>query len=455
MRIVNFFNIILIMFLAGCRKLDFQKEFTRVKDSTKNITGHEVELLRASEMPIFENGAKLLSEGMTRNQAIGIALQNNPELQAYFEMLGVARADLEQAGLYTNPDIHGFFWPPLQNSTMELETGIFFKISDLWQVPLRKNVEQDILEKTTFKILETILELMKETRIAYDNVLSLQMRFDIAKDILQQNIDLQDNIIYRQDFGLSSDLDKHLANITVSNAQLDLIDTENELSKSYIHLKKILGINPTQEQMKLTECIDDQIEIFKKSLPPLENLIECALVSRPEILYAHMKIKQFKDTIAYERSRIFKDFNAGVSFKQDFTGERGIGPSFEFSLPTFDQNQAQIAKAEFLLEQAKKELLATQLEIKQEVQKHYLDFITFGKGLEIYTDDLLPANTKALEYTNKFEEVMQITMITLLQTKTNLYQNKIKATEIFYNALNSFSQLERAVGKRLDCNQNA
>lgn len=442
---------IVLLFLSGCRKVEINREFYHLKNSTQCITGFDIALLRPAEKSIDLELSKLLfDEGISRNQAIGIALMHNPQLQANFETLGIAKADLEQAGLYTNPDIHGFFWPPLQNSSMELETGAFFKISDLWQVPLRKDIQKDVLERVTFKILESVLEIMKETRMAYDKVLFAQKQLEIHEDIAKQSIDLRDTIYYRQDFGLSSDLDKYFADVTVSNARLDIIRTQNELSQAYMYLKKMLGIAPTPEPIKLTECFDNQVENFNELLPSLEKMQDIALTSRPEILNAHMKIKQFKDTVRLEKASVFRTVNAGVSFKRDFDGSQGIGPNFELSLPVFDHNHAQIARAEFLLEQAKKELIAIQFEIQKEVQKHYLDFINLQKEIAVYNTDLLPANEKALSYVNKYEKIMQVTMVTLLQTKTTLYQNKVRFVEVYFNALNAFSQLERAIGKRID-----
>lgn len=450
MNMLKYCLIIILLFLSGCRKVDINREFIHLKDSTQCMTGFDI-AFRPVERSIDLGLSKLLfDEGVSRNQAIGIALMHNPQLQANFETLGIAKADLEQAGLYTNPDIHGFFWPPLQNSHMELETGAFFTISDLWQVPLRKNIQKDVLERVTFKILESVLEIMKEARMAYDKVLIAQKQLEIHEDIARQSIDLRDNIYYRQGYGLSSDLDKYFADVMVSNARLDVIRIQNELSQAYIYFKKTLGIAPTPEPIKLTERLDKQVESFNELLPSLEKIQDIALTSRPEILNAHMKIKQFKDTIKLEKASVFRTVNAGVSFQGDFDGSKGLGPSLEFSLPVFDQNHAQIARAEFLLEQAKKELVAIQLEIQKEIQNHYLDFINFQKEIAVYNTDLLPASEKALAYVNQYETIMQVTMVTVLQTKTTLYQNKVKFVEVYFNALNAFSQLERAIGKRID-----
>lgn len=450
MKVIKFYFIFLVLLLSGCHKGNINREFSYVKDSTFEMTGHDVVLLNAAQIPIDTTIMQKLTEGITRNEAIGIALKNNPELQVHFETLGIAKADLEQAGLYTNPDINGFFWTPLQDSATELETGISFRVSDLWQVPLKKKVQKDILETVTFRILEFVLETMKNVRIIYDRALFAQARLQLLDDLKQQSLDLRDNIYYRQGFGLESDLDKYLIDIAVNNVLIDIIKSQNEYVQACIALKKILGVAPSPDPVKLTECADECIEHFKQILPSLETLQNWALIHRPEIFKAHMKIQQFKDTIALEKSKVFRTVNAGVALKRDFDSDKGIGPSFELSLPVFDQNQAQITRAEFLLEQVKKELLAIQLDIQKEVQTHYVDFVNHEKILRIYTDSIVPLYEKAVDYTDEFAQIMQITMVTVLHTEIGLIHNQILAVDIKQDICSTFSRLERAVGKRID-----
>ena len=451
MRIIKFLTVsFLLLGLSGCHKPDMIQEFASLNKNARDLTGHTIALRSPARLECDKNMTEYIARGLTHNQAISLALLNNPELQAHFEELGVAKADLVQAGLYTNPDIQGFFWLPFRNTATEMEIGTFFNITDLWQVPLRKKVKQDVLEATTFKILELILETIRKTQYAYDNALSAQNKLCILTDIEHKTGSLRDAIYYRYDFGLSSDLDKHLTDITVNKARIDIAHAEKDLTHAYLDFKNVLGITPTPDPITLNDPFRIPVKKIKQALPPPEELQTYALCNRPELFRLRMKIKQFKDTIALENARTFKKINAGFSFKQDFDADRGIGPSFELSLPLFDQNQAQKARAQFLLAQAEKELIATRLEIQKNVRKHYLDVISFAEELIIYEDKILPSYKKAIEYVDTYEKVMQMTVVTLLQTKKEFYEHQLRAIETNYHLLNALSELERATGKRLD-----
>ncbi len=93
------------LFLSGCATVDLRSGFSNVSSSVQERLA----------MPVFwSNGTdldreasdrlkKLLSEKITADEAVQVALLNNRELQAIYSDLGVAQADLVQAGLLSNP----------------------------------------------------------------------------------------------------------------------------------------------------------------------------------------------------------------------------------------------------------------------------------------------------------------------------------------------------------------
>ncbi|MCL5875083.1 MAG: TolC family protein, partial [Candidatus Dependentiae bacterium] len=103
--------------LVGCTKVKIESDFSKLQQKSvetigssitlDNIVHHEI-----SDIPYTKD----TEGGLTRNDAVSIALQNNPDLQADFQNLGIAKADLVQAGLYTNPSINSVFRFPTRDS---------------------------------------------------------------------------------------------------------------------------------------------------------------------------------------------------------------------------------------------------------------------------------------------------------------------------------------------------
>jgi cobalt-zinc-cadmium efflux system outer membrane protein len=70
----------------------------------------------------------LLAQPLTADAAVQVALLRSRELQAVYEDLGVAQADLVHAGLLRNPDLAGFFRIPDRGPS-----GVNWNVGlDLW-----------------------------------------------------------------------------------------------------------------------------------------------------------------------------------------------------------------------------------------------------------------------------------------------------------------------------------
>src|SRR5262245_10872226 len=74
-----------------------------------------------------------LQDGLTSQEAVAIALWNSPSFQATLADLGIARADLVEAGLLRNPVLSLLF--PI--GPKQLEWTLQFPFEVLWQRPRR------------------------------------------------------------------------------------------------------------------------------------------------------------------------------------------------------------------------------------------------------------------------------------------------------------------------------
>ncbi|MDQ6622397.1 MAG: hypothetical protein M3Y86_02780, partial [Verrucomicrobiota bacterium] len=76
-----------------------------VQSSVRERIGQRVEWRKdaAADAEISQAVRALLRGTLTAERAVQIALLNNRELQATFEELGIANADLTEAGLLKNP----------------------------------------------------------------------------------------------------------------------------------------------------------------------------------------------------------------------------------------------------------------------------------------------------------------------------------------------------------------
>src|SRR5687767_9049147 len=92
----------LIMLLPASVLAQGKRQSADVSQEVESRTGHKLRPETKSEAPASPEGVSL-DDGVTEDEAVAIALWNNPALQAEMTALGLARADVIQAGLLANP----------------------------------------------------------------------------------------------------------------------------------------------------------------------------------------------------------------------------------------------------------------------------------------------------------------------------------------------------------------
>lgn len=447
--IKKIFCFLVVVILPGCFHVQTHKEYSQLKSRAQNLLDEPVEhgiphQYSLDQMPNVE-----IKNGLSRDNAVTIALRNNPELRAEFENLGIAKADLEQAGLFNNPSVEGIFALPKKNNLDNNVTNLIdvyatMRISDLWVVPLSKHVAEDVLEIVSLQILSKILDTVAETKKTFNECLYVDLQLNNTNNLLKTTKLLRDEIYYQQQYGYTSKYDQSLIDSKVAHAQADIIETEQTQLLAHLKLKELLGINPDDGLLQVSGDL-----AIESPVPTCEEIQEYAINHRPEILIANMKIEQYKDLIRLEKAKIFNNVNFGFSFQQDFGTTKGWGPAFILDVPAFDSNYAQIAKAEFLQAQSYEMLTAAKVKIKTEIMQAFRSLTYFREELRVYEQNLLPPLQNAIDYAYRFVETMQINVIDALQAEITYYEENQKKIELQLQANQALVNLERATGRKL------
>jgi len=110
----------------------------------------------------------LLARPLGVDDAVQISLFKNSSLQATFEDLGIAQADVVQAGQLRNPDIAGFLrFPDSPPSGLNWNIGVDMWLLDGFLVPIREKLADAAEEQAIRQVTDKVLRLAAETRAAY------------------------------------------------------------------------------------------------------------------------------------------------------------------------------------------------------------------------------------------------------------------------------------------------
>ena len=102
---------LIILFIWGCTTVKSEADFTDLEKQLGKSGDYPMlwEQSKKDEEKIKGLVIQALEGGLTRNEAVSVALLNNRMLQSAFEEIGIAKSDLIQAGLYSNPNLGAIF----------------------------------------------------------------------------------------------------------------------------------------------------------------------------------------------------------------------------------------------------------------------------------------------------------------------------------------------------------
>lgn len=124
-----------------------------------------------------------------------------------------------------------------------------------------------------------------------------------------------------------------------------------------------------------------------------------------------------------------------------------LGPAFNLTIPVFDQNQAQIAKARYAYEQSVATLDAVQRGVVQQVRQAVDEVDTANRVVEYFRVKLLPQAQSNLELSSRSYEVGRATVIVLLDAQRVLLSTRRDAVAADRDAAIAVAELERVTAR--------
>ncbi len=401
----------------------------------------------AADTEISQTIQSLLRGTLTAERAVQIALLNNRELQATFEEIGIANADLTEAGLLKNPVFNvSARFPDRPPSATNLEFSVVQDFLDLLMIPLRKKVAAAELARVELKVGDEVLKLAAEVKTAFYTLQGKQMLFGRLGE-LGNTYGAALELTQRQhEAGNINDLELANQQSTYSQAKLDAAQVAAEMRSDQEKLNRLMGVWGAQTQWKIANELPG---IAGRDFPT-EHLESLAIAQRLDLAASKAEVGAVVQSLGLTKTyRYVGAIEFGVNTEKSPDRQRVTGPTLSLQLPIFNQGKARIARLEAQLRQAERRLEAQAIDIRSEVREAR-DRLLAKKDLSTYyRDELLPERKKVLELTVTNYNAMLKGPYDLLLAR----QNELAAERGYIDALRDYwiarADLERAVGGRL------
>ena len=433
--------------IAGCASVPPKGGFADVQQLIGQRTGLRLQWVQGKpeEAAVQEATQALLQQELTAEAAVQVALLNNRSLQATYEELGIAQADVVQAGLLQNPVFAGSWRLPSHLSVLNSEYGVSQNFLDLLLLPLRKKLAAAQFEQAKLRVSDAVLRLSAEVKSAYYTLQGTQQMLTMRRTVVEAAEAAAELAKRQQQAGNLNALDLANEQAAYHQAKLDLARSEAEARLDREHLNRLMGFAEAKEHWTIT----DQLPELPPTDPLPTDLETVAASKRLDLAAARKTVEMLQRALTTTRVGVVPSVDVGVDAEHDLDHAWVIGPTATVAVPIFDQRQAARARAQAQLRQGQQQLAALEAEIRSEVRTAWERLLAARTTAESYRDSLIPLRTQIVDQEQRHVNYMLRGVYDLLLAK----QNEVTARRDYIEAVRDYwvawADLERAVGGQL------
>ncbi len=440
-----------LSFLVGCSSVPNGAGFDDVRMAVADRTGQDVRWNRESEADREAAKAvhRLLSKELTVDDAVRVALLDNQGLQATYEELGIAQAEVVEAGLLRNPSL-GFDlrFPRFQSPLLPYDVEVTQSFLELLTMPLRKRAAGAALSAAKQRVTNEVLKTVADVEVAFYRAQGGEQLADLRRSVLAATAASYDAARRLHDAGNITDLTLADERAMYEQSKIEAARAERNSLDAREELNALMGAwGADAGAWKITPRLP---ALPEEEIDP--NRLESLAVSRRSDLgAARQEVEVAAQSLGLTRyTALFPNLSAGANVQQDADGEFTAGPSLQIPIPLFNQGQPAVAAAVARFRQSRRRYAALAVEVRAEVRRARNDWLAARNLAEYYGRVIVPLRHQIVEQSQLQFNAMQIGIFELLQSK----QAEIDAGREYVGALEDYwvaqAELERAVGGRVE-----
>ena len=402
-------------------------------------------------------------QSLTLQQAEQIAIQNHPQIQVATQLASAAAAQVVEAkssyypqtygsltgveaehnsrvaaGVLNNPIIYDRFADGVAVNQLVTDFGRTYEL--VKSSNLHAKAQQENVTATRADVLLRVNQ-------AYFAVLKSQAVLQVAEQTVKSRQLVADQTSALQKNNLKSGLDASFANVDLAQAQLLLIQAQNDVQSSFADLSTALGYS-------------DQRMFVLADQPPQPSppadfapLVQEALQNRPELIGQDFNVKSAQSYATAERELWLPTISAvGVAglipFRQDTLASRYAAAGFNVNVPIFNGRLFTARKNEATARANAQQQFLRDLQnrVVRDVRAAWLNANSAFQRLSV-TEQLFNQATQAFDLAQSRYGLGLSSIVELSQAQLNKTQAEITKVSAQYDYEGQIAYLDYQLGR--------
>ena len=417
---------LLLVGLTGCASVDLRAGFPEVSAVVEERAATKIVWNRGNELDLeaAEKLRALLRKKFTADDAVQIAMLNNRDLQAIYSDLGLAQADLVQAGLFRNPILDAAVLFPLSGVRPDLQLTVVISFLDALYVPLRKRVAAARFEDAKLRVTGAVLDLAAQVRRAFHEHQANEQMLELRQTIVQALTASWEVSRRLHEAGNITDLDLARDRAAAETSKLVLRSVEIAARQSREHLNDLMG---TWGEQTVWD-IDGRLPDIPAEPLPVNGLERVALSRSIDLSQARQRIITAGQQLGYDRATaLIPETDLGVGAEREEGWK--VGPVLSVPIPLFDQGQARVGRAVAELRRSQQEYYALAVRVRATARAVRDRMLGAQDRALYYRDILLPLQERIVNEAQLQYNAMQIGIVHLLRDRERQIETGVAYVE--------------------------
>lgn len=405
-------------------------------------------ILSGTALPGVPVGAQS-PQSLTLENAEKIAIQNHPQIQAAQDVAAAAGQVTRQARSAYYPAANGSLTGAEAEHDSRIAAGglnnpiIYDRYSNgvlVSQLVTDFGRTHELVKSSSLhaqaeeeNVVTARADVLLRVDRSYYGVLKAQAMLRVAQETVKDRQLVSDQVSELANNKLRSGLDVSFANVDLAQAQLLLVQTQNDLQASYAELSAALGYSD-QRVFQLAE-------LGTPANPPADEttMIQDALRDRPELIGQKLNVSSAQSYVTAERDLSLPSISAvgaaGLTpVHQQELSPRYAAAGFNVNIPIFNGHlySALRGEADAKARAQEQYLRAAQNEVARDVQRAWLDANSGYQRLGL-TNQLLAQASRAVDLAQARYKLGLSSIVELSQAQLNKTQAEIAQASARYD----------------------
>jgi len=337
--------------------------------------------------------SELLAQPLTADDAVRIALVNNPGLQATYAELGIAEADVVAAGRMRNP--HLSVLRTSRGGVFEKgEDVLSLELMSLITIPLRSRMEARRFERVQHDVAAAMLRVAGDARRAWVRAVAsaeLARYMGQALDASEASAELARRV---QRAGNAPQLMRMRHELFQAEVQTAVERARHAALADRERLVRLLGIERPEANFALAARLPD-LPANVVDDPELETK---ALADRLDVQAAKRDAESLAASLGLTRAtRFINVLELGRARTREGDHPWAYGYEASVELPLFDWGGSKVAKAEALYMQSVHRTAEVAVNARSEVREAIAARRTALVAAQRYRDEIVPMRKRISE----------------------------------------------------------